>query len=96
MVIYIYIYIYLYIYIYIYNIVFFIVSGRAALVLQEYRNLPFVYMEKGDSFGEGELVSEECAKTGMTAKREFTARAVDDCELIILSKMVSIYIYIYI
>ena len=53
-------------------------------------------MEKGDSFGEGELIALESVQTGVTTKRVFTARAMDDCELIILSKMVNIYIYIYI
>ena len=57
--------------------IYFVAKGRVELVLTEFHNRPFVQITKGHVFGELDFLEDR-------ATRNFTVRAADDCELLLL------------
>jgi len=60
------------------NEMFFIKSGAVQMVLKEFNNFPFMYVEQGYYFGEVDLLFGET--------RKYTYQAKSECELLVLNK----------
>jgi len=65
--------------------IFFLVKGSAALVLRQFSDLAYVYVDEGFYFGEIDLLM---GNEDTIGKRMFTVKANTECELLVLSKSV--------
>ena len=63
--------------------IYFLVKGSAALVLRDYNDLAYIYIDEGYYFGEIDLLIGSEEEVG---KRMFTVKAMKECELLVLSK----------
>jgi CRP-like cAMP-binding protein len=65
--------------------IFFLVSGQAGFVLSNNPKAVFVIIDQGSYFGEIDFIYQD--KQGVNdGKRKFTAKALHDCDLLILKK----------
>ncbi len=60
-------------------LVFFLKKGKVAFVLKEYKNFEFIKINEGYFFGEVDLLF-------YGEIRQYTARAIKDCEFYVLNK----------
>ena len=65
--------------------IYFLVTGQAGYALQEYKDAIYVIIDKGYYFGEIDFIylDDNGANDG---KRKFSAKAMEDCDLLVLSK----------
>ena len=69
------------------NEIYFIIQGKVEYVLSGYKDYPFLSISKDIHFGDLDIV--HCMLTGTRiteGKRLFTARAKEDCEILVLSQ----------
>ena len=62
-------------------------KGAAAFVLinkEQEEDMPYIYINEGYYFGETEIM----ADGKLNDKREFTVKALEDCEVLVLKKTV--------
>ena len=63
--------------------------------MKDCRNMPYLYIDEGDVFGDSEFFMEEQSEE-KGGQHSFTVRAIQNCEILFLSKDVCMYVYIYI
>ncbi len=57
-------------------------KGSAAYMVQGQREIPFVYIDEGDIFGELDIITDK-------ERRAVGAKALKDCEILVLKKSVN-------
>lgn len=65
--------------------IYFLVSGQAGYVLCDYHDAVYLYILNGWYFGDLDFIYVN-SKGEMDGKRKFTAKALEDCDLLVLSK----------
>ncbi|CDW85371.1 cation channel family protein [Stylonychia lemnae] len=65
--------------------IYFLVSGQAGYALHQHDNLVYLIIDKGYYFGEIDFIHfDENGETD--GKRKFSAKAIEDCDLLVLNK----------
>ena len=75
--------------------IYFLIKGTVELVLPKLEDAPYLHISSGYYLGELDFIK-YMRGNDISLKRQFTAKAKEDCEMLCLSRKVYIYIYIYI
>ena len=66
--------------------IYFLLSGKVEYVLQEFNDTPYLTVSEGIYFGDLDIVRSLIDGDGIEGKRLFTAKAKEDCEVLILTQ----------